>query len=175
MHLRDGQALPVLQVTDVTGNIISLMGEKTFLSFQRNAGCPICNFHVHELIKHAPAFERQQIQVVLVYESSKENLLEYLHQEKLPFAFVADPSRQLYNLFGVERSLFLFLKGLLRGGLTKAIKGKSLFKTKIKIDGDTDRIGADFLLQKGMIEKTHYGAFVGNHLTSDTILSHFKN
>jgi len=45
------------RMTDLEGNMVSLdsyRGSYLFLSFQRYAGCPLCNLRLHELAESTP-------------------------------------------------------------------------------------------------------------------------
>jgi len=174
MKIEEGQASPLQKAEDVYGKEVSLQGSKVVLSFQRNAGCPICNVQVHELLKYAETFHQQGILIVLVYQSSVDNLREYISQEPMPFHFISDPANKLYKPFGIEKSFRKFLKGLFSGALSKVVKGNSLFKKKIKVDGDVSLIGSDFIIRDGIITKARYGKFVGDHLTPQEIFAHLN-
>src|SRR5882757_8319069 len=100
MKLQQNTSAPLFETTDVYGKPFSLAaqkGSKTLLTFMRFAGCPVCNLRVHELLKNADLLQKKNIKVVLVYESSKETMLEYLQTENLPFIFLADKENKLYD------------------------------------------------------------------------------
>ena len=174
MKLTEQSIAPGIETTDVYGQSFSLndlKGSKVLLSFMRFAGCPVCNLRVHELLKEQKALEQQHIKVVLVYESSKESMLEYLQQEKYPVTFISDPENKFYKAYGVEKSFFKFFSSFFRGAMGKVIKGDKLFKNKPGIDGDIRRIGADFLIdEKGKIEIAHYSRFMGDDLPLEQVL-----
>jgi hypothetical protein len=61
-------------------------------------------------------------------------------------------------------------KGLFHGAFKKMNKGKKLFRNKIELDGTTDRIGADFLIdENGLVNTAYYGKYLGDHLPIDAI------
>ena len=166
--VQQGQSAPAFSVRDVYDNEVSLAamkGQKVLLSFMRNAGCPVCNFHVHELLAKSDSLKARNIAVVLIYQSTKENMLTYLEQEKLPFVFVADPENKLCDLYGIENGMGKMMEGMFRGAMGKMKKGKRLFKSKVKQDGSKTTIGADFLLdESGKVLQAHYGRHLGDHL-----------
>ena len=45
------------------------------------------------------------IELIVVYESSKENLMKYATTEEIPFTLIADPEGTLYHTFGVTKSI----------------------------------------------------------------------
>ncbi|MDB5272944.1 MAG: alkyl hydroperoxide reductase/Thiol specific antioxidant/Mal allergen [Chitinophagaceae bacterium] len=174
MRLTEKSPAPSIETTDVYGNsfsLTSLKGSKVLLSFMRFAGCPVCNLRVHGLLKESKTLEQQNTKVVLVYESSKETMLEYLQQEKYPVTFIADPENKLYKAYGVEKSLFGLLSSFFRGAMGKIIKGEKLFAKKLAMDGSVLRMGADFIIdENGKIVTTHYSRFMGDDLPLNQIL-----
>ena len=104
----------------------------THLQFRRFAGCPMCNLHIQSFIKRHAELVAQGIQVVAVFHSSKNAMLE--HQSSTPFPLIADPAKSLYKAFGVESSVLSVLnpkawpaaiKGLLRHGPGFPARGES--------------------------------------------------
>ncbi len=175
MKLTPQSFAPAISTTDVYGQSFSLSnlkGSKVLLSFMRFAGCPVCNLRVHELLKQSEVFAKQNIKVVLVYESSKENMLTYLREEKYPITFLTDPENKLYDSYGVEKSWSKFFSSFFNGALGKVMKGQKLFVKKPSNDASLNRMGAEFLLdENGKIMISHYAAFMGDDLPIQKILS----
>jgi thioredoxin-dependent peroxiredoxin len=173
MRSQLNQQAPIFRTTDVNGSLIdltSLRGRQIYLSFERNTGCPVCNLRTHELLKRGQYFLDRDIVVIMVYESSPEKMREYLGREVYPFHFVADPKNELYNKYGVERSMGKVMKSMLYGIIGKVMKGKKLFKKPMKQDGHPDRIPAEFLIDpEGKIRLAHYGGYIGDHLPFDDV------
>jgi peroxiredoxin Q/BCP len=173
MKLKINQPAPDFTVTDASGNEVSLRklrGNKIYLAFERNVGCPVCNLHFHELSKRANYFSENRIKVILVYESPREKLTEYLNEVNYPFYFVPDPRNELYIQYSVERSFMKLLKGLTRGLLPKAMAGTKLFSKPMKQDGHTATIPAEFIIdERGNLSVVHYGDYLGDHLPLSAI------
>jgi peroxiredoxin Q/BCP len=169
MKLKINQPAPDFTVTDTTGNEVSLQklrGNKIYLIFERNVGCPVCNLHFHELVKRENYFAENRMKVILVYESQREKLKEYLNGVNYPFYFVPDPRNELYAKYSVERSFKKLLKGLTQGLIPKAMAGSKLFDKPMKQDGHTSTIPAEFLIdEKGNLSIVHYGNYLGDHLS----------
>ncbi|MFZ6011914.1 MAG: peroxiredoxin-like family protein [Bacteroidota bacterium] len=150
-------------------------GKKTYLAFERNAGCPVCNLRTHELLKNADYFKSRNISMYLIYESPVDKMKQYLGENSYPFQFISDPQNQLYNLYGVKRSMLGVMRGLFNGILTKVSAGNKLFSKPMRQDGHLDRIPAEFIIdQRGKIVLAHYGKFVGDHLPINTLMKHFE-
>ncbi|MBL0742971.1 peroxiredoxin-like family protein [Chryseolinea lacunae] len=173
MKLIQNQTAPALRVVDVNGKIIdlqSLRGQKVYLSFERNAGCPVCNLRTHDLLNHASLFRDNQVVVAMVYESPVARMKEYLGDKTYPFHFISDPDNMLYNTYGVERSLLKMMRSLGNGLLDKVKRGKKLFEKEFKQDGNATRIPAEFIIDEaGKIKMAHYGKFVGDHVPLETL------
>jgi thioredoxin-dependent peroxiredoxin len=167
------QPAPGFTITDVYGNVIDLglyKGKKVLLSFYRNVGCPICNLRFHELQEQSDFFARKGLLVLAVYESSAENMRQYLTNETVYASMIPNPEQDLYELYDVDRSMGKMMKGMFHGAMSKMKKGKKMFKEKISQDGHSDRIGADFLIdERGNIVAAYYGKYVGDHISVEEI------
>jgi peroxiredoxin len=71
------------------------------LQFRRYAGCPVCNLHLRSISRRHEEILSAGILEVVVFHSSAQTMLEF--QGELPFAAIADPEKQLYSQFGVEK------------------------------------------------------------------------
>ncbi len=175
MKLQPNQTAPSFSTIDIKGNQVSsttLKGKKVALIFERFVGCPICNLHVHQLMKVHEQLQKKGIILVVVYESSKENLLQFATVEEIPFVLLPDPDGVLYKTFELETSLGKVMNGILfKGAFAKVKAGEKLYKGKYKNDGKMSRLEADFLInEKGIINKAYYAKFVGDHLPIEEIM-----
>lgn len=174
MKISQGQTAPSFTIKDLNGNTVNLSdykGKKILLTFYRNVGCPICNLRFHEVQEEADYFKSKQLIVLAVYESSPENMRTYLENEIPPYAvMLPNPEKTLYQLYGIEKNKGKAFKSIFHGAIGKAKKGSRLFKTKMKQDGDSGTMGADFLIdENGTVNKAYYANYIGDHLPIDTI------
>lgn len=178
MSLIINQPAPEFITTDVFGHAVDLKelkGKKIYLAFERNAGCPVCNLRVHTLLKNAEHFSKNNVAVLLIYESTVEKMKEYLENESYPFHFVADPKNRLYKLYFVEQSFNKFFKSLFNGLMKKATEGKKLFKKEISQDGNVTTIPSEFIIdENGKMITAHYGKFIGDHLPVEILFEKIK-
>lgn len=80
-----------------------------------------------------------------------------------PFPIVPDPERVVYEAYGIEASLWAFMKGMVRMGDYKEAK-KLGFKTGDP-DGLKTLVPADFFIgPDSVIERAYYGSDIGDHL-----------
>jgi thioredoxin-dependent peroxiredoxin len=168
MKIEPPQTAPTFTVKDVNGatvNLADYKGKKVMLTFYRNVGCPVCNLRFHELEKENELFKSKGLVMLSVYESTAENMKSYLENETVYATMIPNADQSLYQLYNIDRSTGKMMKGMFHGAMGKMKAGKKLFKKKIKQDGNSNRIGADFLIdENGNIKMAYYGKYVGDHL-----------
>ena len=173
MKITPPQPAPAFTVNDVHGNPVNLAGykgKKIMLTFYRNVGCPVCNLRFHQLQEQADYFKSKGLVMLAVYESAAGNMKKYIDGESPYATMIPDPDQRLYQLYKIERSTGKMMKGMFHGAMGKMKKGKKLFKTEIKQDGNGNRISADFLIdENGNVATAYYGKFIGDHLPITTI------
>ncbi|MBA2612342.1 MAG: redoxin domain-containing protein [Bacteroidetes bacterium] len=174
MKVENNQQAPDFTINDVYGSSISLnkfKGQKIHLVFYRFAGCPFCNLRFHEINKMTELYKNNNTVLISIYESSAENMRSMLADEKFYSIMIPNSDSSLYKKYALERSkwgLFKFL--LFGGGLSKAKEGMKLYKNKVAIDGHTDRLEAEFLIDaNGKIMNAHYSKIQGDYLAVNTI------
>lgn len=171
MKLSPGAQAPAFTLPDLHGNPVSLAqfrGRRLLLSFYRYASCPFCNLRVHQLSQRAPEWQARGLDLVAVFQSPRESILEHAGSEPRPFAILPDPDRGLYRAYGVEGSWGGFLKGGLQvGKLASALKEGFL---PGKMEGDINMVPADFLIdEEGRVAVAYYGHDISDHLDTAVI------
>lgn len=179
MKIAPLQEAPTFSVKDVNGatvNLADFKGKKVMLTFYRNVGCPVCNIRFHELQEQADTFKAKGLILLAVYESTTENMKQYLEGENPYALMIPNPEQDLYKLYKIDRSMGKMIKGMFHGAMGKMGKGKKLFKRKIKQDGNSNRIGADFLIdENGKVQVAYYGKYIGDHLPISDIKNFTNN
>ncbi len=173
--LAQGDAAPTFKTETIQGESIDLDslnkdGKTVLIAFLRYAGCPVCNLRVHKLSEQYEDLKAQDIQMIVVFESSKETLLAYTKDADLPFPIVSDEDSVFYDSFGVRKSFGKVLKTAFnKDAKAKMKEGKELYGDKeYARDGALTRIPADFVINtKGMIKTAYYGTYIGDHLDLD--------
>ena len=171
MRLKKGEFAKDFNVIDIFGNKISLRdysGKKLMLSFYRYASCPLCNLRVHQLIQYYPKFHEKGLEMLAFFQSPRESILKYVGKQDTPFPIIADPNREVYDLYRVESSLKGYLKGLKKTSAFSEAR-KLGFKGG-KAEGKKTLIPADFLIGPDLrIEVAYYGKDIGDHLPIEEI------
>ena len=147
------------------------------LQFRRFAGCPVCDLHLHSFVRRHDELARAGIREVVVFHSTREDLLQY--EADLPFAVVADADKRLYRDFGVESSPRALLDlrawyAIVRGILHSA--GRILRERRpippVRPRGGSLGLPADFLIAPdGQIVACKYGRHAADDWSVDDVLS----
>ena len=169
MRLTAGSPAPDFAVTDLEGRTVRLAdyrGKRVMLSFYRYASCPLCGVRVHRLVDQLDRLQAQGLHLLAVYESSAESLNKH-GIDRYPFPIIPDPTRKLYQRYGIESSWWGMMKGMVRnmGPLMK-----TMLSGKLDMEGDVAIVPADFLIEAdGVVEVAHYGTHIGDHLPLERI------
>ncbi len=166
--LFEGKFAPEFQIKDIEGNshsIAQYKGKKILLSFNRNAGCPICHYRFHELEDSSKYFKKQNIILLSIYESSTDNVQILKDTNQWYQKLVADPEGILYTQYGVEENKGKTNKGVWHGLQHKMAMGKKKFTRPITEDGRPYRNTAEFLIdENGNILIAYYSKYLGDRL-----------
>lgn len=140
------------------------------LQFRRYSGCPVCNLHLQSIAARHDELLAAGITEVVVFHSSAETMLDF--QGQLPFAMIADPDKELYAEFGVEkmapiaalnpRSWLAAGRALTRAPSLRGATGKG-----------EEHLGlpADFLIRSdGQVVAAKYGKYVDDQWSVDALL-----
>jgi thioredoxin-dependent peroxiredoxin len=171
MRIKPTETAKPFQVEDIHGQAISLQdyaGKKLLLAFFRHAACPLCNLRVHQLIQSYPTLQNSGISILAFFESPTDKILQYVGTQNAPFPMVADPTLEIYKLYGVESSVLGMLRGLFRvSDFSEAASKKLMF---FNPHNDIALLPADFLINPdSTIHTAYYGRDIGDHLDLSAI------
>ena len=179
MKLTDGDRAPEFSARDIFGNQIDLRdyaGKRLLLSFFRFSKCPYCNLRVSRMLSRFQTYQAAGLEMVAVFESPAESMLDGVAKQQPPFPLIADPDNELYRPYGLEISTFRMLEGFVNPFKTAkiaresvvALFGKGFWPTRI--DGPIARMPADFLIGPDLtIERAHYGTYLSDHLPFEEV------
>ena len=174
-RLSVGDTFPSFEMEGAIGGSVSVPPARGYVHVQlrRFSGCMICNVHLRQVVRRLPEIRAAQVQEVVVFHSTVQEVLRY--ESDLPFAVVADPDRNLYRQFGVERSPMALL-GAWRS-LPRALLGAVATAAHIrKLPPFTPTGGelgcpADILIgSTGLVVAVKYGAHAGDQWSVDELL-----
>jgi hypothetical protein len=177
--LQRGTAVASRDVTTIGGEVVPIPdGDRlVHLQFRRFAGCPVCDLHLQSFVRRDDELARAGIREVVVFHSTREDLLQY--EADLPFAVVADADKRLYRDFGVEsspravldlRAWYAIVRGILHS------VGRILRERRpmppVRPRGGSLGLPADFLIAPdGQIVACKYGRHAADDWSVDDVLS----
>ncbi|MBL8019688.1 MAG: redoxin domain-containing protein [Leptospirales bacterium] len=178
MKLKIGDTAHSFKSFDYKGKEIQLSdlkGKHTLLAFFRNSECALCNLRVHQLLNAYPKLEQKGLQVVAVFESTRESIENSVGKTEVPFRLIPDPSEQLYSLYDVNSSWFGVIKTMLTAG-EEIQKAESLGFEMKKVPGmKMDRMPAEFLIGPDLkVKIAKFSSKVTDHIPLEEIEAHLN-
>lgn len=174
-----GAVIADRELATVTGPPVRIPdpGRWVHLQFRRFAGCPICNLHLHSVVRRNDEIEAAGVREVVVFHSSAAELLE--HVTDLPFAVIPDPAKRLYVEFGVESAPRALLDPRAWGPTLRAIArsapamiAKRTPAPAAVQEGGRLGLPADFLIaDDGRVVAAKYGEHAYDQWSVDELLS----
>jgi peroxiredoxin Q/BCP len=136
---------------------------KVWLTFLRYAGCSISQLRLQEMARCYPNWASPEVRVACVMHSPAKRIREHTDRLKVPFTIIADPEREVYDLYGLRRAGIF---GLLHPrGMERSVRAMFQGHLLGPVDGPLDTVPADFLIDEdGMIAQAYYGSHIGDHI-----------
>jgi hypothetical protein len=143
------------------------------LQLRRFSGCMVCNVHLKQVARRLPEIRAAGVHEVVVFHSTAVEVIRY--ESELPMTVVADPHRELYRRFGVERSARALL-GAWRT-IPRALLGAAATVGRTRrlppltpTGGELGR-PADILIDSGgIVVAVKYGAHAADQWSVDELL-----
>ena len=169
MRLTAPSRAPELQLTDVYNQpvVIGAGQRRTLLCFFRDAACPFCNFRIYQLTSAHKNLSAMGLDIVAVFTSTPEQVRRFVARHPRPFPVVADPTSIAHTKYGIERSFWRKIKGIVTR-MPTLIKGLRI----VGLAGlnTTSLMPADFLIDEdGNIVEAYYGNDAGDHIPFERV------
>lgn len=171
MRLIIGSQAPLFTAQSLGGrqiDLADLRGRTILLKFYRFATCPVCNLHMHRLIRDYKTLEALGLTTVVLYHSPAEKLHE-ANIELPPFDLVPDPEKRIFREYGVENGLAGMFSPTVMRDYYRALKAgfpPGMFSS----DGGVTGNPADFIIDaEGRIAFAHYGRHYADSLDAGQI------
>jgi thioredoxin-dependent peroxiredoxin len=180
MKLTSGTPAPQFKSEDIFGTPIALKdyaGKGLLIAFFRNGACALCNLQVHRLIQKYPEYHAQGLEIIAVFESPRESVLQYVAKQDAPFPIIADPDAKLYDLYGLESSEEKVMAPVEGEWREELIREASTMGYPLQREEGSNffRLPADFLIGPDQnIVTAFYTDVVGQHITFDEIDAFLK-
>jgi peroxiredoxin len=171
MKRQPGQPLPEFSLPALDGSTFhtsQLHGNPALINFFRFATCPFCNLRLNALLNLHPNLP-PNFQMIAIFESPIDYLAKHAPARQSTIPVLANPECDVYDLFGVERSVGGMLKGMATR-IPTLLKGVSQGHIPTTTKG-LSRMPAEFLVHPdATLGPVYYGADDGDHMPLDTIL-----
>lgn len=147
-------------------------GQKIWLAFYRYASCPLCNLHIHDIIRRYDEVKNLGLVFLPVFQSPSSEVQKYAGKSDLPFPIICDPQEDLYKLYNVGKSYGGFLS---LSVMAKGMKAMMNGHMPGKMEGEVSRLPSEFIINESFEIVYHYdGKNIGDHPSLDTILENAK-
>ncbi|MGV8896307.1 MAG: AhpC/TSA family protein [Rhodoglobus sp.] len=175
MRLSAGDTLPALELQGAIGGTASIPPAHGYVHLQlrRFSGCMVCNVHLRQVVQRLPDITAADVQEVVVFHSTVAEVKQY--ESELPFVVVADPEKNLYRQFGVERSSTALLAAwrtwpkAVWGALVTAFRTRKL--PPLRPVGGELGCPADVLIDSaGRVVAVKYGTHAADQWSIDELL-----
>lgn len=157
---------PELNLRNVKGEPVSLQdfsGRPVAVIFMRYVGCPVCQMETLEYRQQYQTLRDAGLELVMVFQSSVENLQQYAVQEALPFTVLSDPKAKAYKLWGADWGISGFLSPKNLSPIVRSLKAGHRHG---KFEGNEFQYPAAFIVDgNGLIRFAHYGKTVSDGIS----------
>jgi peroxiredoxin len=142
----------------------------TVLMFLRYMGCPICQMKIAELKRQFPLFKERGVSLLVVLQSTPENITPMISEKEMPFVIVCDPQERLFTLYGVKPgSIFGYVTPTT---IVRAIRAVGKGFKHGKYEGNEKQLPATFIIDKnGTVAYAHYGKNVADVPKTEKLLA----
>lgn len=174
-QVQPGDLVTPRTLTTIHGRDVAVPDPESMvhLQFRRYAGCPVCNLHLRSVVHRRDEISAAGIHEVILFHASPDEVRHY--EAELPLDVVADPHRQLYSEFGVQRSWRAFNAPTLittaaAAAVVAYIRGERKI-VRLRPEGGRRGLPADFLIAPhGTVLAAKYGGHAGDQWTVDELL-----
>jgi hypothetical protein len=174
----DGDIVGARRFETISGEQVGIPDSSglVHLQFRRFAGCPVCNLHLHSMMRRQDEIAAAGIREIVFFHSTAEDLRE--HAAMFPFAVIADPDKKVYAAFGVESGARALLDprgwGAIAGGIARSmsavIAGRESAPS-LNPHGGRYGLPADLLIAPdGRVIASKYGEYVDDQWSVDELL-----
>jgi len=172
---------PDIPISDIKGdkhwvgrrNIqLANVGQKTILSFYREATCAFCNYRIYQLSQQVEKLSNNGVRLINIFVSDSRNIERVFQRQFESMVMVSDPDRVFYKEYGIQKASHVDKIKAIVGRLFPLIRGNILLaRSGAKIEADSRLLPADFLISPdGYIKKVYYGRDIGDHIPLKELL-----
>lgn len=108
--LQPGTAAPNLSLFDSSGVAVPLARfwstQPLLIFFMRHFGCAACREHLFQIRNAYPTLQAHGAAVIAISQHDPDLTARYTQTYQVPFSILADPTRQVYQAFGVVEGTY---------------------------------------------------------------------
>ena len=163
-----GQKAPSISLSPLHDEeILFSSSARTVITFFRFATCPFCNLRIRELEQWHK--NNPEIQIVGIFGSPVDEVKKVETIHHITFPIIADTEGVLYKSYGIQKSIFGMLKGMITR-MPTLIRGVMMGHIPFKTDGHLLTMPAEFIINsKEEVILSHYGKDEGDHISFNKI------
>lgn len=178
-QLKTGSLLPEFRYDTPFENDLAIAhmvskAEKTAIIFLRYYGCPTCQLDMHNISQNYNEIVGENGQIVVVLQSSVENLKKLITKDTFPFPIICDPQQELYKQFGIDRAASM-VKMMDAKSVAKVLKATAKGIKHGAYEGEELQLPACFVVDKNLkLVHCHYGRSIGDVPTNEELKTLLK-
>lgn len=136
--------------------------EKTAILFLRYYGCPVCQYDMHMIAESYDEIVGENGRIMIVLQSSAENLNNQIEKDTFPFDIICDPNQDLYKQFEIAPAESM-MKMVDVKSIAKISKAKAKGIKHGEYEGEELQLPAAFIVNKNLeILYSRYGKSVAD-------------
>ena len=147
-----------------------LEGRWTLVAFHRYAACPVCDVTLQRYRQRIDELSEAGIQVIKLFHSSVDKLLDEMAPDDFPFPIVADPEQKAYRAWDVRPDKTAMFRPKNAIAALKSL-GSDKAPMPWKSEGTISMYPADFIVDpERVVRFVQYGDDIGDSLSVDETL-----
>ncbi len=177
-RLKIGQAMPDFTFDTPFAKeqkLSNLVGMgKTAIIFLRYYGCTICQYEMHQLSKNYDSITSSGGKLMVVLQSTPENIASEITPDTFPFTIICDPEQALYKQFNIQPASSTIR---MANASTIAKMGKAVIAgyKHGKYEGNELQLPAAFVVDANLtITQAYYGKAAGDTPSIETLTQWLK-
>jgi peroxiredoxin len=176
-YLKFNDPAPDLELADVSGNPVRLSSlwktQVLILAFTRHFGCPQCKEMVDQLVTAYPELRGHNLGLAIITQATAKEAKIFCEQRASGILCLADPARQAYKAYGLERAnLWQTFFSLNVWRSNRRLKRERGWSTELPPKGqDAMQMAGTFVVgQDGRIRLPYYYDDIADHPPIDLLL-----
>lgn len=108
--LESGSPAPSMVLEDTEGQTVRLSDYQgrhaVLIYFMRSTSCPVCNWHVRDLVDSADAMAADNVRVLVAVPEDRETAARWKAKRQVPFPVLTGRADSPHEMIGLGRKVF---------------------------------------------------------------------